>query len=209
MLAHPLGSLVGVQKVVPLGIDIDRVGRSVPSDGNRFDITGATVGIGGGGDRVGFRDEHFARGEYLDLTEEDKLSKPSFERFRAGIAVSTDDFGVPASAVAFEPRVGDRSTCARSGPTERHSCLATSLVLARRTSAPSPSRRIHADRALTGHASARCPWAPPASASRPRHRGVTVAGRVRSPSPRPSQMSGDGDRRRRSSPTSPSAEVQP
>lgn len=101
VLAHPLGEVVGVQKVVPLGITIDRVGRSVPSDGNRFDITG--VEIGGDGETPAFRDEHFARGEFLDLTEEQKLSMPSFERFRAGVAVSTADFQVPADQVSFDP----------------------------------------------------------------------------------------------------------
>lgn len=101
VVAHPLGSLVATQKVVPLGQDVVRVGRSRPSDGPRFDIT--TVTVGGQEETPGFRDEHFARAEYFDLTEEQKLSTPSFERFRAGIAVSTDAFAVPATQVAFEP----------------------------------------------------------------------------------------------------------
>jgi hypothetical protein len=102
VVAHPLGALVGVQKVVPLGVDIDRIGRSVPSDGNRFDITGVKVG-GVDVPAPAFRDEHFARAEFIDVSEEDKLSKPSFERFKAGVAVSTDDFGVTGSQVAFDP----------------------------------------------------------------------------------------------------------
>lgn len=127
VLAHPLGSVVGVQKVAPLGIDIDRVGRSVPSDGNRFDI--ATVSIGGVGiSAPAFRDEHFACGEFLDLSEEDKLSKPSFERFRAGVAVSTDAFGVPASHVVFEPE-WETFDLRHDLPPERHLVAASALVL--------------------------------------------------------------------------------
>ncbi|HEX6312894.1 MAG TPA: DUF6603 domain-containing protein, partial [Acidimicrobiia bacterium] len=101
VLAHPLGEVVGIQKVVPLGIAVDRIGRAVPADGTTFDITG--VEVAGQSQAPAFRDEHFARGEYLDLTEEEKLSLPSFERFRAGVAVSTTDYEVPAAQVAFEP----------------------------------------------------------------------------------------------------------
>jgi hypothetical protein len=101
VLAHPLGEVAGIQKVVPLGIQVDRVGRSRPTDGNLFDVT--RVEIGGQEQPLAFRDEHFARGEFLDLTEEQKLSLPSFERFRAGVLVSSADFQVPASQIAFEP----------------------------------------------------------------------------------------------------------
>ena len=145
VLAHPLSSLVGVQKVVPLGIDIDHVGKSVPTDGNHFDITGASVGTGGG-ETVGFRDEHFARGEYLDLTEEQKLSTPSFERFRAGVSVATDDYGVPASAVVFEPQ-WETLYLHQERPSETHVVPARSLVLQAALGAVAQSG-IHADRRL-------------------------------------------------------------
>ena len=145
MLAHPLSSLVGVQKVVPLGIDINRVGKSVPTDGTHFDITGATIGTGGG-ETVGFRDEHFARGEYLDLTEEEKLSTPSFERFRAGVTVATDDYGVPASAVVFEPQ-WETLYLRQDEPSERHIVPAKSLVMQAVLGAVAQSG-LHADRGL-------------------------------------------------------------
>ncbi len=106
VVVHPLGALVGVQKVAPLDIDIDRVGRSVPSDGKRFTIDRATIGTGTPQANPPTRQEHFARGEFIDVSEEDKLAKPSFERFDAGVVVSTDDFVVPAAAasqVVFEP----------------------------------------------------------------------------------------------------------
>lgn len=101
VMAHPMGVLTGIQRVVPFGIDIDRVGKAKPSDGNRFDIAGVT--IGGDPEDPAIRQEHFARGEYLDMTEEEKLSLPSFEHFDAGITVSTDDYSVGADQVAFEP----------------------------------------------------------------------------------------------------------
>jgi Family of unknown function (DUF6603) len=100
--AHPLGALSVTQTVVPLGIDIQRVGTARPSDGTRFDITRLEVA-----DRVidspPPRDEHFARARYLDLDAEQRLSTPSFERFRAGVEISSADFIVPADQVGFEP----------------------------------------------------------------------------------------------------------
>jgi hypothetical protein len=101
VLAHPLGEVAGIQKIVPLGIRIDRVGRSRPSDGDTFTIT--RIEIGGDEQPIVLRDEHFARGEFLDLSEEEKLSRPSFERFPAGVVASTADFEVPTTQVAFEP----------------------------------------------------------------------------------------------------------
>ncbi len=102
ILAHPLGEVSVIQRVVPLQTDITRVGNSRPSDGTRFDISG--VAIGAGPTQPPRRHtEHFARGEYLDLTEEQKLSTPSFEQFPAGISVSSDDYRVGGGQVAFEP----------------------------------------------------------------------------------------------------------
>jgi hypothetical protein len=99
--AHPLGELVVTQNVVPLGIDITRIGTARPSDGTHFDITKVAV-AGRELQPPEFRDEHFARGRYLDLDPEQRLSTPSFERFRAGVAISSADFRVAADQVAFE-----------------------------------------------------------------------------------------------------------
>jgi hypothetical protein len=107
VLAHPLGELSVLQRIVPLGIDIDRVGNSRPSDGNNFDITTVEIGTpGSAGFRSttpSYREEHFARGEYLDLTEEEKLSTPSFERFRAGVSLSSDAYVTGGSQISYNP----------------------------------------------------------------------------------------------------------
>lgn len=147
VLAHPLSALIGVQKVVPLGIDIDRVGKAMPTDGHHFDITGATVGTGGG-EEIEFRDEHFARGEFLDLSEEQKLSTPSFERFRAGVSVATHEYGTPTTAVVFEPE-WETLYLRQEQPPERHHVPAASLVRHAALGAVAQSG-LHADRRLTG-----------------------------------------------------------
>jgi len=102
--AHPLGNVTVLQNVVPLGIDIDRVGTSRPSDGRRFDISSVEV-AGRLIPLPEFRDEHFARGRYLDLEPDEKLSTPSFERFRAGVAISSSAYTVAVDQVAFEPEL--------------------------------------------------------------------------------------------------------
>jgi hypothetical protein len=107
VLAHPLGQLSVLQRVVPLGIDIDRVGNSRPSDGNNFDITAVEIGTPGStgfrSESPSYRVEHFARGEYLDLPEEEKLSTPSFERFRAGVSLSSDEYVTGGSQISYNP----------------------------------------------------------------------------------------------------------
>ena len=100
--AHPLGALAITQSVVPLGIEIARVGTARPSDGTRFDITTVTIA----GRTIAAppsRDEHFSRGRYLDLDPEQRLSTPSFEHFRAGVAISSEDFTAGADQIAFDP----------------------------------------------------------------------------------------------------------
>lgn len=99
--AHPLGALEVRQKVVPLGVDIERVGDVRPSDHHNFQIDAVRIGTAAVPDPTRST-EHFARGEYFDLSEDDKLTSPSFERFDAGIRIGSDAFVAPA-ATSFDP----------------------------------------------------------------------------------------------------------
>lgn len=101
VVAHPLGRLTGRQTVVPFGVELDRVGRTRPSDGSRFAIDG--VRVGSASVPVEPVREHFARSEFLDLDEDEKLTTPSFERFDAGVSFGTADHVVGPSEVSFEP----------------------------------------------------------------------------------------------------------
>lgn len=99
---HPLARLHVREKVVPLGLRVERVGQARPSDGNRFDLD--SVIIGGVEQPSPTRSkEHFARGDYFDLSEDDKLSSPSFERFDAGAAIGSHDYAIADEEVAFDP----------------------------------------------------------------------------------------------------------
>ena len=151
VLAHPLGEVAGIQKIVPLGIRIDRVGRSRPSDGNTFTIT--RLEIGGDDEPVVLRDEHFARGEFLDLTEEQKLSRPSFERFPAGVVASTPTYEVPATQISFEP-VWETFFLGQHRPPERHTVDPRLLVKLSAFGAVARSQLRDADKLAPAIASA-------------------------------------------------------
>ncbi len=98
--AHPLGALEVRQKVVPFGVDVERVGESRPSDHHRFDIDAVRIGSANVANPI-MGSEHFARGEYFDLDEDDKLTSPSFERFDAGVRIGSDSF-VASDATSFD-----------------------------------------------------------------------------------------------------------
>jgi hypothetical protein len=100
VMVHPLGRLEGRQKVVPFGLTIEKVRAIRPTDATRFDIGEVRIGD----DAVTFTraQEHFARGEFFNLSEDAKLTTPSFERFDAGIQIGTDRFTAPSS-ISFDP----------------------------------------------------------------------------------------------------------
>jgi hypothetical protein len=105
-VVHPLGVLEARQRVLPLEIVIDHIGAN-PVDVNRVNLgqpllkpnapTPATAkAISGASDL-------FAPGEYLTLTDDQKLSRPAFEPFDSGIVIAADTsaYGTPSST-AYE-----------------------------------------------------------------------------------------------------------
>ena len=86
MKAHPLAVLEVHQTVVPLDLAITRYGTAAVAGANQFTITGFTVG----GSALGKEDvqEDFAPAQYFDMSEEEKLARPSFEAHNAGARMS-------------------------------------------------------------------------------------------------------------------------
>jgi hypothetical protein len=89
---HPLATLTLRQRVVPLRLSISRFGHAKPAGPHRFDITGVQVD---GRDVTAepIRD-HFAPAQFLEMTDDEKLARPSFEMFQAGVAVGRDALAV-------------------------------------------------------------------------------------------------------------------
>jgi hypothetical protein len=85
---HPGGTLEVVQRVVPLGVEMTKF-RNAPIAGERrFDITAARLN-GTDIPTVPVTD-HFAAGQHLDLGSDDEaVSRPSFEDFPAGVRITS------------------------------------------------------------------------------------------------------------------------
>lgn len=96
LLAHPLGTVGFRERVVPLGVAIEKFGTSKPADYTRFSVDSVSVGgdsqrVMGTGGGAPVR-ESFAPAQYFQLSDGEKLSRPSFEKFPAGHRVGNDVF---------------------------------------------------------------------------------------------------------------------
>jgi hypothetical protein len=83
--AHPLAAVSCTQPVVPLGLQITHVGNQALAAPATVDVTGLTLG-GATAPDVSQVTDDFAPGQFLELTDDEKLSRPSFEPMRSGVA---------------------------------------------------------------------------------------------------------------------------
>jgi hypothetical protein len=86
VMVHPLGNLSVRQQVLPLGIQLDRFGGGIPSGTRTFSITQAIIA----GDTVDNANvspinEFFAPAEFIEMSDDEKISRPSFEAMPAGV----------------------------------------------------------------------------------------------------------------------------
>jgi hypothetical protein len=127
--AHPLAALAIVQSVAPLGVTIERFGSARVAGPNRFDVTELRVGP----DTVTAPPtvtQPFARGQFFDLTDEQRLTLPSFEPFTAGVTVGGADFtfGPAVSAdLTYETAYLEMERSAPRGRVTRTALLAAAL----------------------------------------------------------------------------------
>jgi len=87
---HPLGKLAVKQNVVPLEVEIAKFGDAKPADANFFRLSGFSVN----GNSVHFDrvTDFFAPAQFLNLSDDEKLTAPSFEPMVAGVSAGGDDF---------------------------------------------------------------------------------------------------------------------
>ena len=96
-VAHPLGLLSVRQKAIPLGVRIDRLGTKSLTEGTaEFAITAVEVGGTPTTASAPVLD-HFARGQFMELSEADRLAGRSFDRLPAGVTIGTDTYTVGQS----------------------------------------------------------------------------------------------------------------
>ena len=92
IILHPFGVLAVSQKVVPLGVEINKFGNRKPSGATNFELT-----FGGGGTEE--TREEFAMGNFLRMTDAEKISRKSFERLRSGLKFATGDASLSGASV--------------------------------------------------------------------------------------------------------------
>lgn len=101
LLAHPLGTLVFQQKLVPLELRLDKVGGSRIDGANEYFAPRLDLSQDGvGAQELPPRHDFFAAAQFLELSEDERLDLPSFESYPAGYALSDDGFafGTPIAA---------------------------------------------------------------------------------------------------------------
>lgn len=81
---HPMGMFDVRQHAIPLETTITRVGGSQVPEGQRRVHFGVPLADGTPAGALSQVTDHFSAGNFLDLTDDQKLSRPSFEQMPAG-----------------------------------------------------------------------------------------------------------------------------
>jgi hypothetical protein len=88
LVLHPFGALEITQKLVPLHVAIQRFGPRAPVAGSVFTL--ADVKLGAEDAVVVNTREQFAPAQFFNLSDAEKLSRPSFADYDAGIVIGGD-----------------------------------------------------------------------------------------------------------------------
>jgi len=116
VLLHPLGTLTVKQSVVPLNLEITRFGHAVPAGERIFRIN--RVSLGGDEQAPETVKDFFAPAEFFEMSDEEKLSRPSFEAQPAGVRFGSEQFAFSAEdrdclevkAIEFETWILDQES---------------------------------------------------------------------------------------------------
>lgn len=87
LLVDPLGGMELHQKVLPLNRKITKFGEAKPSGPDHYNVT--DVHVGTAPSAYGTVKDYFASGQFQELADADKLSRPSFELMDAGVSVGS------------------------------------------------------------------------------------------------------------------------
>ena len=97
LLAHPLGALTFQQKLVPFELHMDKASGSKIKGANEF-FGGALVltqnapptPVGPAAAQT--MSDFFAAAQFIEMSQDDKLAKPSFESYAAGYQLASEDY---------------------------------------------------------------------------------------------------------------------
>ena len=98
-LLHPFGGIKSRQTVVPLNTAIERFGNTAPDFLGPFVVEKVALTMAGGdaaskvvNSPARFVKERFAPGHYFAMSDEEKISRPSFELRDAGVELTWEQF---------------------------------------------------------------------------------------------------------------------
>lgn len=101
-IAHPLGRITITQKAVPFDVTIDRLGVRKLTEGSvRFSRPSVLVG-NQPTEASATVSDFFARGQFMELSEQERIGGKSFERFPCGVTVGTDAYRTSGTGVTLE-----------------------------------------------------------------------------------------------------------
>jgi hypothetical protein len=117
-LAHPLGTIGFHQRIVPLNVEISKVGNAAPAGARRFTVAVTLGGAAPHPPATPLKDQ-FAAAQFFEMSDDEKLARPSFELMDAGLqfgagglahssAVSTTTLDYETSIVDVQLRTVDR-----------------------------------------------------------------------------------------------------
>lgn len=82
-IIYPNGNLIISQKLVPFKMKLEKLGNQMISDIHEVQIS--ALNISGAGSELSDISDTFAIGQYLELSDQEKISKPSFESMKCGV----------------------------------------------------------------------------------------------------------------------------
>jgi hypothetical protein len=99
LLAHPLGTLTFQQKLVPFELQLDKSSGSKIKGANEFGDGALLLTQNGAPTSVGTAaaqaiSDFFAAAQFLEMSQDDRLAKPSFESYTAGYRLGSDEFSM-------------------------------------------------------------------------------------------------------------------
>jgi hypothetical protein len=116
--AHPLAVVTCHQRAVPLGLTITHVGNLPLAAPTTVDLSALTLAATSSPDATPVTDV-FASGQFLTLTDDQALSKPSFEPMRAGLSAggsALDTGNATAVATTYKTIAVDGATRTQRPP---------------------------------------------------------------------------------------------
>ena len=98
LLAHPLGSLGFRQKLIPLELRLAKVSGSKIDGANEYSGPALVLTQAAAPPQPAqpcdTNKDFFAAAQFLDMSQDDKMAKPSFEAFPAGYVLRNDDYAM-------------------------------------------------------------------------------------------------------------------